>query len=59
MTSIHILNKVCKSLALNTFIPVIKNSLIIILFVCVLITLSIIYCVLAYRIYKAIVNKNL
>jgi hypothetical protein len=102
MASIHILNKVCKSLAQNTFIPAIKNTDIIVggiskfvvehtllkyemmiynglfmspLFIpslvdihkpivvpfifSALITLPVIYCIPAYRTYKAIVNKNL
>lgn len=102
MASIYILNKVCKGLLPNTFIPAIKNSDIIvsgisklvveytllkyemitynIIFIapiCVpsvietyptiimpfvfsaLITLPVVYCVPAYRTYKAIVNKNL
>ena len=102
MASIHILNKVCKSLAPNTFIRANANTDIIVggiskfvvehtllkyemmiyngllmspLFIpsfvdiykpiavpfifSALITLPVIYCIPAYRTYKAIVNKNL
>lgn len=98
MASIHILNKVCKSLAPNTFIRansntdiivggiskfvvehtllkyemMIYNGLLIIpslvdihkpiavpFIFSALITLPVIYCIPAYRTYKAIVNKNL